>query len=864
MEGRHDDTKCTSRSFASWNVGGQNFEKVDFALREFDFAATQEISRAEVPGWDEKQLENFTWFSHRHEQQWRGVAIGVATDLMDCVLDKMSTAHGAAWFLRLKGHRRMTVASLHCPTGVTVAQYQEAVGAFKQRLRRWHPECPAILGVDVNEVIQWTSTVDEPTHFPARGGGKMEAFLELLGACRMRACPPIEAQHRVPTHFPRDATREGRHIDTIASRLLRLDEVKIIEAARMWVNTDHALLYASVHLAKKWVPPRQDTRPRWVVGGEPLPALRNLGDLYQCAAQRTRPSTQAKFQDDEETRAAARRAKDTGDAHEWKGVHAMRRRKRKIWIQERFARILAGDWGAYRNYKNEKNARGWWGKLLAEKSSKQVADEAAAHLSSKMWDEDRCDWDKDLEMMIGNHVRKGVPPLPVTSVEVWGALEGMKPQAALGPDGVSISLLRTAMLEQPAAVCAVIDEHIVADALPTEWFDSFLALLAKVACPGAVAQLRPISMSCTMQKLVTRIVMNRCFDQVRKPCRWAASGKGRQVADLIGAVGRFRDVCREWRMGGVMMKLDIRGAFDFVHREAVAQFLISRLANSCHQSELAFLLRLLRSNRLLGQAPGGALIEVKANRGIRQGSPESAELFGMLIQQVVIEAHADPRWRQPKGEFDDLPLDGGCFQDDIVMWGGDVETLHNNVEILIELLAKLGLNLAVDKTGVIAMPYYQGMRSITVGGHTVAFLEPGASLRILGVDFCFDENQSQQAKGLMGRVWAAWSQHAQLLRSCGSYMSKVKLIRTLLQGTWQWVAGAVHWGNDDLRALNSLQLRLYRLAFGCKRYHNETWTDFNSRTCRWIRAWIYHNKVERWSTTVLRLQHQLAGHWGRQ
>ena len=258
------------------------------------------------------------------------------------------------------------------------------------------------------------------------------------------------------------------------------------------------------------------------------------------------------------------------------------------------------------------------------------------------------------------------------------------------------------------------------------------------------------------------------------------------------------------------------------------------------------------------------MIEVKANRGIRQGSPESAELFGMLIQQVVIEAHADPRWRQPKGEFDDLPLDGGCFQDDIVMWGGDVETLHNNVEILIELLAKLGLNLAVDKTGVIAMPYYQGMRSITVGGHTVAFLEPGASLRILGVDFCFDENQSQQAKGLMGRVWAAWSQHAQLLRSCGSYMSKVKLIRTLLQGTWQWVAGAVHWGNDDLRALNSLQLRLYRLAFGCKRYHNETWTDFNSRTCRWIRAWIYHNKVERWSTTVLRLQHQLAGHWGRQ
>ena len=440
----------------------------------------------------------------------------------------------------------------------------------------------------------------------------------------------------------------------------------------------------------------------------------------------------------------------------------------------------------------------------------------------------------------------------------------MKAQSALGPDGVSVSLLRACLQEQPEAVCDLVSAHIAADAMPPEWFDSFLALLAKVASPGDVSQLRPISMSCTLQKLITRVVMNRCFDQVRQPCRWASSGKGRQVADLIGAVGRYRDICREWRLGGVMLKLDIRGAFDYIHRSAVADFLITRLRESDHHNELAFLLRLLRSNRLLGQAPGGAMIEVRANRGIRQGSPESAELFGMIIQQVVSEAHADPRWRTCGGEFADLPLDGGCFQDDIVMWGDGTEVLQNNVEILIALLADLGLSLAIDKTGVIATPYYKGRRTIAIGGHTVAFLEPGASLRILGVDFCFEENQSQQAKGLMGRVWAAWGQHAILLRSPGCFLAKVKVIRTLLQGTWQWVAGAVHWGSDDLRALNSLQLRLYRLAFGCVRYRQETWTDFYSRTCRWIRAWIYQHDIERWSTTVLRLQHQLVGHWGRQ
>ncbi|CAE7901962.1 unnamed protein product, partial [Symbiodinium necroappetens] len=66
----------------------------------------------------------------------------------------------------------------------------------------------------------------------------------------------------------------------------------------------------------------------------------------------------------------------------------------------------------------------------------------------------------------------------------------------------------------------------------------------------------------------------------------------------------------------------------------------------------------------------------------------------------------------------------------------------------------------------------------------------------------------------MGRVWAAWFQHAELFKADAPFHSKVKMIRTLIQGTWQWVAGAVHWNADDLVAFNTLQVRIYRLAFG--------------------------------------------------
>ena len=70
-------------------MGGQPIDKVDLAAAEFDFLAVQEIARTAEPGFDEHKGENFQWFQHRHVDQYRGVAIAVSHDLVDCVVDKM-------------------------------------------------------------------------------------------------------------------------------------------------------------------------------------------------------------------------------------------------------------------------------------------------------------------------------------------------------------------------------------------------------------------------------------------------------------------------------------------------------------------------------------------------------------------------------------------------------------------------------------------------------------------------------------------------------------------------------------------------------------------------------------------------------
>ena len=91
-------------------------------------------------------------------------------------------------------------------------------------------------------------------------------------------------------------------------------------------------------------------------------------------------------------------------------------------------------------------------------------------------------------------------------------------------------------------------------------------------------------MSSAGLKLLSKIVMGRTFQYLRDPSPWSACGCGRSTADLHGCMGRLRDMCREWRLGIVIAKLDVEAAFDNVSRESIARFLNMHLVDKNHMS----------------------------------------------------------------------------------------------------------------------------------------------------------------------------------------------------------------------------------------------------------------------------------------
>ena len=310
-------------------MGGQKAEDVDSASKDLEIVFVQELAR-EHHGWNSFETEHFQWYSHRANEQWRGVAIAISLEHFDSVLHKVATPRGIWLVVRLRGLGRVILGSLHCFTGVTNAIYQAAVVEFLKACPRKYRHLPLICGVDANEVPTWN--VDEENHvFADSGSSNLNLLVNEMMNIGASPCGPRDEDQRKPTHFPRDATRAGRHIDMIFCRLARLSPACVDAERRLMIGSDHGLVCSEIFSDRG--PSRQvwgnDSRPRWVTHELPGDFLIiDDGDLQQLAKTYTQPRRSRAYRDDEEVKQAISVAREDMLPASWKRVHRLRRAAR--------------------------------------------------------------------------------------------------------------------------------------------------------------------------------------------------------------------------------------------------------------------------------------------------------------------------------------------------------------------------------------------------------------------------------------------------------------------------------------------------------------------------------------------------------
>ena len=591
---------------AQWNLGGQSVQLLDVTAKDIDILCVPEVSRDD-PGWGEFESEHFQWITHRAKTQWRGVGIGIATDKFDCVVKKISCNRGIWALVRIHGLGRVVCGSLHAHTGTTNAVYQAAVHEFFGALPSGWRQYPLLCGIDANETPKWIEGDNDRLEI-GHCSTNLNALLHEALQSGCQPLPPGKDQRLAPSHFPRDEARQGRQIDFILWRHITIDKVIIDAERRHCIGSDHALLHATLSSAGKsrmrW---GNDSRARWVVSDLPPRVIVDDEDISQMAKDFTRPKRTTVFVDDQETRDAIRRARASGASFDWKLVHKLRHKARSRWKAERLQRVLGGSWDDFRQLQNDKKRkRGWWGGMLAGKSAAELTAEVQIHLEGKMVDPRMQNWETELETLIDS-VDLGGDFVEFSILDLRTELQGMRCKSAVGPDGIGVHLLRVmASHDELGPQLLSLTNHIVkTQAIPASWNTSFLALLAKVDKPTKASDLRPISVSSAFNKLVNRLVCVRALPMMRRGSRVSACGKGRQAADVIGAISRVRDVTHEWKLAALVCKLDVAGAFDRIDRHKVAGLLVNRLKDHRLGCELKYLLTQLRVHRLLGKVPGG-------------------------------------------------------------------------------------------------------------------------------------------------------------------------------------------------------------------------------------------------------------------
>ncbi|OLP80042.1 hypothetical protein AK812_SmicGene39600 [Symbiodinium microadriaticum] len=358
--------------------------------------------------------------------------------------------------------------------------------------------------------------------------------------------------------------------------------------------------------------------------------------------------------------------------------------------------------------------------------------------------------------------------------------------------------------------------------------------------------------------------MMRTFPLLRGGTDICCSGKNRQAADLVGCLTHLRDVVKEWRLPMLITKLDIRGAFDSLGRHALASYLLRKLQHCAVGRELRYLLLQLRPNVLSGRVPGGEMLELCCTTGIRQGSPESAELFALVLQDALEDMMNGKAWKSLGVTIPELNVELLMYQDDLFLWDDDAGRLTKRLELINNCLSALGLQLAAKKTAITSSNDYVGARHILFLGNQINIQSPSQPIRVLGLNFTFDGDSTRQARELIARLRAAFWEHRELLCGRASCDNKVFAVKRLVLSAISWVAGAVFWGPQDLATLNTFQMHVMRDIFLLRRCQGETWVDYNQRTMRFVRAWMHTNGCARWSATVRELQFGIAGHWCRQ
>lgn len=224
-----------------------------------------------------------------------------------------------------------------------------------------------------------------------------------------------------------------------------------------------------------------------------------------------------------------------------------------------------------------------------------------------------------------NHTLLQIP----TRDEIWLTLSKMNQWGAPGPDGFQPGFFKASWEIFGPDIINTIQDFFKSGTLNTDLNYSFITLIPEISTPQTPSDFRPISLSNTVYKLISKIMANRIkpiLNKIISPNQ-SAFLSGRQITDNIIIAHELihsMKTSKEKKKGYLALKLDLSKAFDRVEWTFISKALLSFGFNENWVHLILQCVSTTSFSILLNGSPGP---KFHTSRGLRQGDPLSPYLF---------------------------------------------------------------------------------------------------------------------------------------------------------------------------------------------------------------------------------------------